>query len=270
MRAFPPLPDVADAPSSLLDGHLWLQEYVAGGGLRFQLQESGLLVFGDEDRVFDDEVPLGYRAAVRHVREHFDREALRAAIEDVEAVTFSGVATRDEGVTYDWDDLPAFLGFDVHDGRDDDCLPPDAVERLYDELGLAPLNAVQKEVRGADFDPATYDTPDSAWRDGRAAGVFVRNKTGDRAKLLAATDDATPPQPTRETSELADALVTDRRVARARDSVTTGGTDAVAERVLEIVAREAYATILGDDASVDRDDFESAVGERTRRRLDDL
>ncbi|MFB6268980.1 MAG: hypothetical protein ABEH83_03490, partial [Halobacterium sp.] len=186
MRAFPPLPDVAEAPPSLLDGHLWLQEYVAGGALRFQLRESGLLVFGDADREFENvDPPLGYREAVRHVRERFDRDALRAALDDVEAATFYGVATRNEGETYDWDALPPFLGFDVHDATDDRFLPPDAVEQLYERLGLAPLNAVVKERRGADFDPSDYEVPESAWRDGPAAGVLVRNKTGDRAKLLA-------------------------------------------------------------------------------------
>lgn len=267
MRAFPPVPDVADAPPSLLDGHLWLQEYVAGGGLRFQLQESGLLVFGDEDRVFDDGLPLGYREAVRHVRAQFDRDVLRAALDDVEDAVFYGVATRNEGVAYDWDALPPFLGFDVYDARDDQFFPPDAVERLTDELGLTALNAVQKEVRGADFDPANYDLPASAWYDGPAVGVFVRNKTGDRAKLLGPTDERAVDY-TEDAARLAERLVTDRRVGTARESVTTGGVDAVTDRVLELVWREAYADVLDDDATVDLDAFESAVGEQTRRRLD--
>lgn len=268
MRAFPPVPDVADAPPSLLDGHLWLQEYVAGGGLRFQLRESGLLVFGDETSVFDDSPPLGYREAVRHVRANFDREVLRAALEDVEDAVFYGVATRNEGVAYDWDALPPFLGFDVYDARDDRFLPPDAVERLADELGLTALNAVQKEVRGADFDPASYDIPPSAWYDGPAVGVFVRNKTGDRARLLGPAGEQRAVDDDADAASLAAQFVTDRRVDHARESVTNGGVDAVTDRVLEIVAREEYAHVVGDEATVDLDAFESAVGEQTRRRLD--
>lgn len=269
MRAFPLVPDVADAPPSLLDGHLWLQEYVLGGGLRFELRESGLLVFGDEDGTFDgDDVPLGYREAVRHVRERFDRDVLRGALDDVEAVRFFGVATRDEGLDYDWAALPPFLGFDVYDARDDRFLPPDDVERLFDRLGLAALNAVQKELRGADFDPHSYEIPASAWRDGTAAGVLVRNKTGDRARLVADGSHRDRTADVEDPAALAQELVTDELVARARERVGTGGADALTERVLELLAREEYARVLGDDATVDLEAFRSAVGEQTRRRSD--
>lgn len=267
MRGFPPLPDVDEAPSSLLDGHLWLQEWVEGGPLRVQLQSSGMLVFGDDERVFKD-VPLGYQHAVRHVRERFERDVLRSALDDVESAVFYGIATHNESLEYDWMDLPPFLGFDVYDRREDRFLPPDSVERLFGRLGLDPLNAVQKELRGSDFDAATYDLPESAWRDGRAAGVLVRNKTGDRAVVSASPNDQSPPEPfTDPPSEIAEAVVTDQRFERARDSVTTGGSDAVAERLLEIVAREEYARLLGPDATVDVDSLRSAIAEQTRRRL---
>lgn len=269
MRAFPPVTDVADAPASLLDGHLWLQEWVEGGLLRVQLRESGLLVFGDDERVFGDEAPLGYRSAVRHVRECFDRDGLRAALDDVESAVFYGVATRRERLDYDWQRLPPFLGFDVHHAPGDRFLPPDAVERLFDRLGLAPLSAVQKELRAADFDPGSYEVPASAWRDGPAAGVLVRNKTGDRAKLLASPNEGRSLAPFDGPPDAVAAdVVTDERVERARADVSTAGVDAVTDRVLEIVAREEYARLLGDDASPDPDALRSAVGEQTRRRLD--
>jgi len=41
-------------------------------------------------------------------------------------------------------------------------------------------------VNARDFDPEAYAIPDSAWRDGPAAGVVVRNKRQGRGKLLAA------------------------------------------------------------------------------------
>lgn len=269
MRAFPQIPDVADAPAGLLDGHLWLQEWVEGAPLRVQLESSGLLVFGDDERVFD-EPPLGYRCAVRHVRDRFDREVLRAALDDVESAVFYGVATRKRTLDYDWSRLPAFLGFDVYDAGDDRFLPPDAVDRLYDRLGLSSLNAVQKELRGADFDPDSYDLPESAWRDGEAAGVLVRNKTGDRAKLRAAPDDLQTVLPFEgDPADVAADLVTADRVERASERVTSGGSDAVAERVLELVAREEYARLFGPEATMDLDALRSAVAERTRRLLSD-
>ncbi|CQH57026.1 uncharacterized protein HHUB_2469 [Halobacterium hubeiense] len=271
MRAFPSLPTAADAPPSLLDGHLWIQEWACGGPLRVQLRESGLLRFGDADRVFDhDDVPPGYRHAVRHVRERFDRDALRAALDDVESAVFYGTATRQQPLDYDWASLPRFLGFDVYHAGDDRLLPPDAVETLYDRLGLTPLPAVAKEVRGADFDPEDYAVPASSWRDGTAAGVLVRNKTGDRALLRA--DSLTAPEPVAfdaDPAALAEQFVTDERVRRAREAASpSGGADETVERVLELLAREEYARLYGDDVPIDRDAFESAAADRARRLLD--
>ncbi|MCG1003290.1 MULTISPECIES: RNA ligase family protein [Halobacterium] len=273
MRAFPSLPTVADAPASLLDGHLWIQEWVCGGPLRVQLRDSGLLRFGDADRVFDhDDVPPGYRHAVRHVRERFDRDALRAALDDVESAVFYGVATRQQPIDYDWEALPGFLGFDVYHAGDDRFLPPDSVEVLYDRLGLTPLPAVAKELRGADFDPHDYALPESSWYDGPAAGVLVRNKTGDRAVRHA--DSLERPEPVAfdaDPEDLAERFVTDARVERARKAAAgdpAAGVDEVVDRVLELLAREEYARLYGDDAPVDVAAFEAAAADRARRLLD--
>ncbi|GAA0272660.1 hypothetical protein [Halobacterium noricense] len=273
MHAFPPLPTVADAPPSLFDGHLWIQEWVCGGPLRVQLRKSGLLRFGDADRVFDpDDVPPGYRHAVRHVRERFDRDALRAALDDVESAVFYGTATRQQPLDYEWATLPGFLGFDAYHAGDDRFLPPDATETLYDRLGLTPLPAVAKEVRGTDFDPADYPLPESSWRDGSAAGVLVRNKTGDRAVRHA--DSLEPPEPVAfdaDPTDLAERFVTDARVERAREAAAgdpAAGIDEVVDRVLELLAREEHARLYGDDAPIDVEAFESAAADRARRLLD--
>ncbi|MFC3476578.1 hypothetical protein [Halobacterium litoreum] len=263
MQAFPALPDVESAPVGLFNaGHLWVQEWVAGGPLRFQLGGDGLLRFGDGERVFPPgEIPVGYRAAAREVRERLDRGALRDALDDTETATFFGVAPRFEGVDYDWARTPAFLGFDAR--VEGDFLPPDAVERTFERLGLTPLNAVAKEVRATDFDPGSYDAPVSAWRDGPAAGVLVRNKTGDRA--VRRFDTAVEVAPFEGDAEAAAAeFATRERIEAAADEVGSD-VDAVAERVVETLARERYAVLFGDDAGVDPAAFQSAVAKRASR-----
>ena len=303
MKQFPPVPRVADAPPELFEsGHLWIQERVDGAHLRFRLRESGLLEFGGRERVYPDAeaIPDPYRHAVRHVREAFDRGALRAARDDVESVVFFGVATHRRAVDYDWDRLPSFLGFDVWDasgeadadGSDGESdgrfLPPDAVEQVYDRLGLDSVNAFQKEVRATDFDPESYEVPESNWYDGPAAGVVLRNKTGLRAKLrhpdLREGGEAGPGERGGDPAdaaaeELAQGLVTRRRVERvARDLEARGRSvsfDAVFERVVEDVTREEYPQLFdGDDPedaawSVDAGAFRSAVAARTRQLLDE-
>ena len=263
MHAPPPTPSLADAPAALLDGgHLWLHEYVTGSPFRFQLQPSGLLAFGDDGREFGpDDVPLPYAHAVRHVRECFDREAFRASVDDVTSVTFVGVAVDGSGVAYDWARTPSFLGTEVYDADREASLPPDSVQAIYDGLGLAPVNALAKEVRSVDFDPGDYTFPASNWREGPVAGVLLADKTGHRAVLRNAAV-ATPDGP--ETTATNPAALVERHVTdRWLDGVVgrldvTGdglGFDLLFERAVEALAREHVRAFR--DGSVDTD--ESAV-----------
>lgn len=275
MKGFPPLPALADAPPALLErGHLWIQEYLDCAPLRFTVRESGLVVFGGRERVFRDDIPLEYRHAARHVRERLDRGALRAGVDDVEAFTFLGAAMHRRTLEYDWDRTPSFVGFDVWSDEREAYLPADVVERAFDRLGLAPVDAFEKEVPAEHFDPDGYEIPASAWRDGPAAGVVVRNKNGPRAKLLrpafrkraAGGADAIEGDP----EELADRLATERRLETAvRELEAAGRTadvGAVRERVVDLVVREEYGRIRSPRVLETRA-FRSAVASRVRRYL---
>lgn len=272
MHEIPAVPAVADAPASLFDGgHLWIQECVDGAVLRVQLRDSGLLEFGTRSTTFDGDVPLEHRHAVRHVRASFNRESLRAALDDVTTVTLFGVTTHGRGVAYDRDSLPPFLVVDAWSEVDGGLLPPDAVEALAKNLGLTALPAVQKEVRAADFDVGGYDFPTSTWRDGPAGSVLVRNKTGDRARYTNPGVNDSPRTATKSPGALAAELVTSARIERACDSLDTTDpdSDAVTERVVELVAHEAIGTLLGDQTAVELDAFRSEAGTVVRNSLYD-
>lgn len=276
MEEFPTHPAAADAPALFDDGHLWIQERVAGRPLRFRLENDARLRFGDGRRSFGGDVPRAYRHAVHHVERELDRGALRAAVEDAGAVTFFGVATQRDGVDYDWARLPSVLVTDVHDG--DRFLPPARVEQVADGLGLQSVNAVAKEVRAADFDPESYEFPDSVWRDGPVAGVVLRNKTGRRAALTNdgvaggdASDAVTDERA--DAAEVAAEYATEDRYRRVADELAAAGEpvtfDAVQERVLDGVYREHAPAFFEGRPPVEVDDFERAVARRTSEFLAD-
>ena len=276
MKEFPSIPRLADAPPDLLSsGHLWVQEKVDGANFRFEVRESGLLVFGTRGRVYEGGVPEPYRHAARHVRERFDLDGFRAAAEDVEAITFFGEATHHHTIEYDFDRLPSFLGFDVWSAGRERFLPPDAVEQAFRALGLEPVNALAKELRATDFDPDSYEIPPSAWYDGPAEGVVLRNKTGARAKLLhpryREVDETIPVEGDPES--LARRYVTDHRVAKVvakvEDRNRAPEFDRVYERVFEDVVREEHKRLFRGDESLDERAFRSAVAAQVRRHLDD-
>ena len=271
MKQYPSIPRAADAPDRLFDeGHLWVLEKIDGATLRVQLQEAGFLRFGDRTRVYDtpDAVPDHYRPAVRHVCEQLDRERLRAAVDDVEQVVLFGESTHRQAIAYDWDRIPPFLGFDVWDGET--FLTPGAVQRVFEQLGLRPVNAVERELPARDFDPDRYTLPDSAWYDGPAEGVVVRNKRGDRATLghprFQGADRSVATEATAE--ELAARYATSRRFERltrrldARDQPVT--VDRLHKRTIEDIAREHHREL---HRTVDMDSFRSELTTLTREFL---
>lgn len=275
MKAYPPVPHVDDAPDGLLaSGHLWLQELVDGGQLRFQLRDSGVLRFADSRRPFGGDVPPPYRLAVRHVRETLDRDTLRAAVDDVETVTFVGESTHRRAVPYDFGRMPPVLGLDVWDEDRDEFLPPDATERVFDRLGLATVNTFRREVRATDFDPTPDAVPDSAWYDGPAAGIVLRNKTGDVAKLPNPdVDRETTPEPLEgDADAVADRLASDALLRRVVDGLPADRDptyEAMFDRVHEAILREHHGRLEHRDTHLDRGAFTAALGRRVREYLAD-
>ena len=279
MHPFPPLPDLtgANAPDGLLDGHLWILELIDGAGLRFRMDESGLLRFGGPETAYadDEDVPLALRPAVRHVREAFDREAFRSAAADPAGITFLGVATHRRETDYDWDRLPPFLGTDVHSADADAFRPPDAVAAIFDGVGLDVVNPVEREVRARDFDPADYAIPASAWRDGPAAGIVVRNKRGGRGTLARTDSDRrseTAPNDDLDVAALAAAHATPDRFERVVAALERRGdpvtVDALTDRAVESIARETAVT-FDDGRGVSLGAFRAAVVDRARAYLDE-
>lgn len=277
MKSFPSTPHVDDVPDALLEsGHLWLLEAVAGAGFRFQLRETGMIQFGDADRVYDspDELPAQYQHAVRHVQSHLDREALRAAVDDVEEVVFFGTATQYQGIDYDWDRLPSFLGCDIWSADAGAFRPPDAVDGIYSGLGLQAVTAVEQELRARDFNPKTYTMPQSAWYDGPAAGVVIRNKQGHRARLTNPdVPEAEPTVPTEQTAaDLAAEYGSDQRFGRLSEQLDEQGqpvtVEALFERILEGIVRELPAQTFGE-RGIDMAAFRSALAARTQEYINE-
>lgn len=273
MKEFPSIPRAANAPAELFEsGHLWILEKVDGANVRFQLQLSGHLRFGDRSRVYDDpaDVPLPYQHAVREIQTNLDREALRAAVEDVSDVVFFGEAMHHHTIEYDWERTPSFLGFDVWSAADEAFRPPDAVAGIFEGLGLQSVNAIEKEVPAKYFDPESYEVPQSAWYDGPAEGVVVRNKRGHRAKILhpefREVDETVPVDGSAE--ELAERYATTRRFEKLEAKLDVVTFERLYDRVLEDIFREEHKQLFHGRESVDMRSFRSAVAARTRAFLE--
>jgi ATP-dependent RNA circularization protein (DNA/RNA ligase family) len=178
-------------------------------------------------------------------------------------------------IDYDWERTPSFLGFDVWSAAEERFLPPDTVEQIFERLGLHPVDVFERERNSRDFDPESYTVPRSAWYDGPAEGVVVRNKQGQRAKLVhpnfREVDDTVPVDGS--ASELAERYATQRRfeklAAKFEDRERAVTFQPLYEQVLEDIVREEHKQLYHGDRSVDMSEFRSEVAARTRAFIDE-
>ncbi|WP_340097958.1 RNA ligase family protein [Salinibaculum salinum] len=278
MKTFPSIPRVANAPDDLFEeGHLWVLEKVDGANFRFQLQESGLLHFGDWNTVYDDPtaVPEPYQHAVRHVQTTLDRGALRGAVDSVADVVFFGEAMHRHTIDYDWDRTPSFLGFDVWSDNTGGFLDPGVAAQVFERLNLRPVNAIERELPARDFDPDRFEIPRSAWYDGPAEGVVIRNKRDQRAKLLhpefQEADESVPVNAS--ATDLAAKFATDHRfeksAAKLEDNEIPVTFETLYDRVLEDIIREEHKQLYHGTSTVEMDIFRSEVAALTRKFVDE-
>lgn len=276
MHPFPETPPLEE--SADFRGHLWIQELPTGGRFRFSVADSGLVTFGTTDETFAgvDAVPPPFRRAAEAVGTRLDRAALRDAVERSSQVTLFGRATRNEGVDYDWTALPPFVGTDVWSPRGNRLLPPDAATTVFERLGLPALPAVERELRAAHTQFDQYGTaggfPPSAWREGPATALLLRDKTGNRASLDHPDRDPLPDPVTRPPAELAAEHATDDRIERTADELTAAGdpptADDICTRLVAALARERYAHLRGTTEHVTTTQaFRSAVAARVQESL---
>lgn len=268
MKAHPSTPSVENAPTELFEsGHLWIREQVDGGRLRFRVTETGRIVFGDDDRVYEREnPPEPYRHAVRYVRETLDRGALRDGTTDPSAFVFFGRATYRRRIDYDWDRLPPFLGYDVWSTDEERVLPPDVTEQAYDRLGLQAVNAFDRERPARQFSLQTYETPDSAWHDGPALGVVFQNKRGLRAAWSNPEVGDCSVSIDADAETLADRWASDERIESLVDELgdrnQTRDHERVRTRLYERLVRERYAQLYHGSPPIDRRAFRERLDER--------
>lgn len=273
MKQCPETPPLGDDEFS---GHVWVQELPTGGEFRFQVASSGLVTVATPEESFDTAaaVPPQFRRAAHLINRQLDRDALDAATDDPSDVTFCGIATRNEGIEYDWDAVPPFVGVDIWSGRKDQFLSPDAATSVFGRLGLPTLPAIDKELSAAHTDFTRYEDeselPQSAWRDGHAASVLIRDKSGGRAVIWCCeSSDASAPEP-KSATELATEYATDERIEQTIAELRAGDrsltVDSIGDRLVADVARESYITLFSDGEFIaPLSAFQSAVAERVQQ-----
>lgn len=164
---------------------LYLSEKIDGANMRFMITED-TIIFGTHKHIINEtEPPKQFVRAMKYIQEKVnalnveERYSLRNYV-------FFGEGCWKHTLTYNWDIMPLFLGFDIWDIQQEDWLFWPDVKYLYEglDLPIVPIIGVKTIAQLQTAGPMTdNDIPDSQYRNGKAEGIVIKNyETGVFAK----------------------------------------------------------------------------------------
>lgn len=191
---YPKIRYPSDVDDLLEDGTINVVEKLDGGNFRFKY-EDGVMYYGTRNHIYTDidDVPKMFKPVVKYIEETIDWEVLT---EKMPGVWHYGEAMVPHTLSYDRENTPLFIGFDVYVPNSDYWLRYRAAKDVFDQLGfeMAPLVGSYDEPREL---PSTIEVPVSEYRVpdpdkereidqlGLAEGVVIRNEaSGARSKVV--------------------------------------------------------------------------------------
>lgn len=171
------------------DGKLVIQEKMDGANFRFHIDVDGEYTFGSRnvsyENVRDEDIPKDFRPTIEYVRNTINDSQLETSVEQFGALTIFGESMHPHTIAYDWDAVPRFLGFDVYKHDGEEWMEPQTASDVIRLCGLQSCPQIDLVRDVAAFDVEEYLPPQSAYRDGEAEGIVVRNThTNVRAKYV--------------------------------------------------------------------------------------
>lgn len=191
MKKYPKLryPDDKKSDGLRADGDIIVQEKLDGANFRFTLEENldeqyhtdeRDLVFGSRNIQFKNAKDENKQFAepIRYVRETVNDDAVRSVQDTLDAeVTLFGEAMMPHTLTYNFEDIPAFVGFDIWDHEHHQFVPPSDAEHLFTNIMGLQYAPILDRVSVDDWGDYAVNVPQSAYGDVKAEGVVLKNPT---------------------------------------------------------------------------------------------
>lgn len=167
-----------------------IQEKLDGANFRFIIKD-GNIIFGSRsqqltsDEGEDTNIQKNFLRAVNFVRGKALDNSLPEYMKYLERYIFYGECMVKHTMSYDWDKIPAYLGFDIYNTEMERYLETDEAKAIFEELGL-PFVPIIKTITAGDLKEITEDMiPVSEYSLHQAEGiVFKNNEKQLMAKLV--------------------------------------------------------------------------------------
>jgi len=160
-----------------------IQEKVDGGNFRFFIKDFKI-IFGSRTQQLtsddgeDTNVQKNFQRCVNYIREKY--EEVKDISPDLSHLIFYGECMVKHTITYDWETIPPFLGFDIYDMKTGKYLDYKKMAIIYNNLGLTMVPLISiclvEEIDKLDESiiPLTkYPSPSS--KDLLAEGIVFKN-----------------------------------------------------------------------------------------------
>lgn len=150
---------------------LVIQEKIDGANFRFMVVD-GRIVFGSRTQSIGDsnqEIGGNWKRCVEFIKEKVNVDLVNGMF------IFYGECCVKHSMSYDWDKIPPYLGFDIMNIDSGQFLPYPLVKDIFTELNL-PFVPVIKECKVKDLGIITDDSvPKSAYSECQAEGIVIKN-----------------------------------------------------------------------------------------------
>ena len=165
---------------------LFVQEKIDGGNFRYYFTEDGTLIFGSRTQQLtsnegeDTNIPKNFSKVVEYVRTQTSKLTKKQK-KQLSKYIFFGEACLKHTLSYDWDNMPLFLGFDIYDKEEEKYLYPEDCESIFNSLDL---QYIQPETVTVDFFKKKYieekyipkcKYPPKTFPEQLAEGIVVKN-----------------------------------------------------------------------------------------------
>lgn len=168
------------------DDVIVIQEKIDGGNFRFYFTEKGGIIFGSRTQQLtsnegdDSNVAKGFRAVIDYIRKQISESSVKDTLQSFGGLIFFGEACFKHTITYDYDRMPRFIGYDVLDTHSGQFLVLDDVYKKFELLHLevAPVVKICKANEITSIDDSIVPVQKyalSSAPDKLAEGVVFKN-----------------------------------------------------------------------------------------------
>ena len=160
-----------------------IEEKIDGANFRYMIKDNRIIFGSRNQAIGDSEIEIGgnWKRCVEYIKEKYTKNPFP------EGYLYYGECIIKHSMSYDWDKIPPFLGFDILSFDTEKFIQYENKKQIYNKSNIE-LVPLIKKIKAKELKEFTdEDIPQSKYSTSRAEGVVFKNyKNQVFAKYVAA------------------------------------------------------------------------------------